>query len=189
MRIEASSDRRDCFMMPKSKVQPITLGRQNPRIRSTMSRKTFKKEYSKDKSEDSSKQKAITQSISQCPRYGLDRKSKFLGDYLENSALSYLNTPVQEATEWLSQEYSESNHRNSYQSHTKTPLDHTPSDREALDSFDTNKSHISNPIGALDDVGDEIHHNTPVHRLGFGGPGPKEDESERVKEPFGNMEV
>jgi hypothetical protein len=189
MRSEARSDRRESFMTPKSKVQPITLERQNPRVRSTMSRKTFKKEYSKDKSEDSPKLEAITQSISRCPRYGLHRKSKFLECPLENSALSYLNTPVQEGTEWSSQGYSESNHRNSCQSHTKTPFDHTPPDREALDSFETIKSHISDPIGALDDDGDQSPQNTPVDRLGFEGPGPKEDESEGVKDTFGDVEV
>jgi hypothetical protein len=141
-----------------------------------MSRKTFKKEYSKDKSEDPLKLNPITQCISPLPINVHFRKSKFFGTPIENSALSYLNTPVQEATEWSSQGYSESNHRNSYQSHPKTPFDQTLLDREALDSFETSKSVISDPIGALDDDGDESPQNTPVGRVRFEGPGPKEDE-------------
>jgi hypothetical protein len=96
---------------------------------------------------------------------------------------------VQEATEYSSQGYSESDIKNSYQSHTKTPFDHDPSDREALDSFEISKSHISDPIGAMDDDGDESLQNTPIDGLVFEGPGPKEDESEGVKDTFGDVGV
>jgi hypothetical protein len=151
-----------------------------------MDPKAFKKEYSKDKSEDPSKLNPITQCISPLPINVSHHKSKFFGTPLKNSALSYFNTPVQEATEYSSQGYSESNHRNSYQSHPKTPFDQTSLDREALDSFQISKSVISDPIGALDDDGDESPQNTPVYRLRFEGPGPKEDQSGGGMGKFGD---
>jgi hypothetical protein len=123
MRIAASSDRRDSFMMPKSKFQTETLERQLPRVRLLMDSKTFKKEYSKGKSDDRCNLNAITQSISPSPRNEHHRKSKFLQNPLENSAvfrtplensalfetplensaLNYFIAPVQEASECSSQ--------------------------------------------------------------------------------------
>jgi hypothetical protein len=62
-------------------------------------------------------------------------------------------------------------------------------DREALDSFETSKSYISDPIGALDDNDDDSRQNSQVDRLGIQGPGPKEDESGGGKGTIGDVVV